>query len=300
MRCLLAVLLGLALALACGRAQPEQRAEGAKGTRKASVPGIETALVGAEPMRDLLRAFGAVAAEEEPPEVRDARTQLAQAEAKRALAMQQVRRLEELARGAVAPLKELEAARADAATAAAEAARAEKALAAFGGAAERGRLAPDETWVIAHLPQTDVPRVEAGGEATFVPDALPEAALAGRIDAAPAYVDPTTRTAPLRLRVRDPEHRLRPGMTGTVTLEVGAPHDAVVVPSAAVVYDDAQPVVFVDEGDGRYVLRAVRLGVVRDGRIEVVSGVQAGDRVVVTGAASLLSATRLQPEGDEG
>jgi len=48
------------------------------------------------------------------------------------------------------------------------------------------------------------------------------------------------------------------------------------------------------------VLRAVRLGVVRDGRIEVVSGVQAGDRVVVTGAASLLSATRLQPEGDEG
>ncbi len=93
MRYLLAVLLGLALALAlaCGRAQPEQRAEGAKGTRKASVPGIETALVGAEPMRDLLRAFGAVAAEEEPPEVRDARTQLAQAEAKRALAMQQVR-----------------------------------------------------------------------------------------------------------------------------------------------------------------------------------------------------------------
>ena len=145
-----------------------------------------------------------------------------------------------------------------------------------------------------------MPRVEAGGEATFVPDALPEAALAGRIDAAPAYVDPTTRTAPLRLRVRDQEHRLRPGMTGTVTLEVGAPHDAVVVPSAAVVYDDAQPVVFVDEGDGRYVLRPVRLGVVRDGRIEVASGVQAGDRVVVIGAASLLSATRLQPEGDEG
>src|SRR5207249_8673391 len=43
-------------------------------------------------------------------------------------------------------------------------------FAAFGGAAERGRLAPEETWVIAHLPQTDVPRVEAGGEATFVPD----------------------------------------------------------------------------------------------------------------------------------
>jgi len=84
-----------------------------------------------------------------------------------------------------------------------------------------------------------------------------------------------------------------------VTLEVGAPHDAVVVPSAAVVYDDAQPVVFVDEGDGRYVQRSVRLGVVRDGRIEVTRGLDTGARVVVTGAASLLSATRLQAEGDE-
>jgi len=285
----------LVLVLACGRAEPEQRAERARRR----VPGIETALVGAEPIRDLLQAFGAVAAAEEPPEVRDARTQLAQAEAKQALAAQQVRRLEELARGGVAPQKELEAARADGASAAAEVARAQRAFAAFGGGAARGGLAPDETWVIAHLAQTGVARVETGGEATFVPDAFPGAPFPGRIDAAPAYVDPTTRTAPLRLRVRDPEHRLRPGMTGTVTLGVGAPHDAVVVPSAAVVYDDAQPVVFVDEGDGRYARRSVRVGVVRDGRIEVTSGLDAGARVVVTGAASLLSATRLRVEGEE-
>jgi hypothetical protein len=285
----------LVLALACGRSEREERAERTQG----GVPGIETAPVATEPMRDLLRAFGAVAAAEEPPEVRDARTQLAQAEAKQALAAQQVRRLEGLARGGVAPQKELEAARADAATAAAEVARARKAFAAFGGGAGRGGLATDETWVIAHLAQTDVARVEAGGDATFLPDAFPGAAFAGRIDASPAYVDPTTRTAPLGLRVRDPEHRLRPGMTGAVVLEVGAPHDAVVVPAAAVVYDDAQPVVFLDEGDGRYVRRSVRLGVVRDERIEVTNGLDVGARVVVTGAASLLSATRLRAEGDE-
>ena len=290
-----ALVVLLVLALGCGETEHEERAERTQG----GVPGIETALVATEPMRDLLRAFGAVAAEEEPPEVRDARTQLAQAEAQQVLAAQQVRRLEELARGAVAPLKELEAARAAAATAAAEVARAQKAFAAFGGDAARGRLGADEIWVIAHLAQADVGRVEAGGDATFVPDAFPRAAFAGRIDAPPAYVDPTTRTAPLRLRVRDPEHRLRPGMTGTVALEVGGPHDAVVVPGAAVVYDDAQPVVFVDEGKGRYVRRSVRLGVVRDERIEITSGLDAGARVVVTGAASLLSATRLRVEGEE-
>ena len=108
-----------------------------------------------------------------------------------------------------------------------------------------------------------------------------------------------TRAAPVRLRVRDPAQQLRPGMTGAVTLEMGAPHDAVVVPVAAVVYDDAQPVVFVEEAGGRYALRAVKLGVVRRDRVEIASGVEAGARVVVTGAASLLSATRLPPEEEE-
>jgi multidrug efflux pump subunit AcrA (membrane-fusion protein) len=88
-------------------------------------------------------------------------------------------------------------------------------------------------------------------------------------------------------------------MTGSVAVDVGAPHEAVVVPAAAVVYDAAEPVVFVEEGDGRYGMHAVRLGAVRDGRIEIASGLAPGARVVVAGAASLLSASRLPAEGGE-
>ena len=292
-------LLLCALTLAACRAEREgKRAERAR-ERSASVPGVETAVAAAEPMRDLVRAFAAVVADEQLAEVRDARTQLAQAEARRRLAGQQVRRLEELAKGAVAPRKELDAARAEEAAASAEAARAVKALAAFGGENDHAPLGADEEWVIAHVPQTDVPRIETGAEAAFTPDAFAASELAARVDAAPAYVDPATRAAPVRLRVRDPAQQLRPGMTGAVTLEVGRPHAAVVVPVAAVVYDDAQPVVFVEEAEGRYALRAVKLGVVRHDRVEIASGVEPGARVVVTGAASLLSATRLPPEGGE-
>jgi hypothetical protein len=71
------------------------------------------------------------------------------------------------------------------------------------------------------------------------------------------------------------------------------------VPATAVVYDDGRPLVFVDAGDGRWDAHPVRLGVVRDGRIEITSGVAAGARVVVAGAASLLSARRLPREGAE-
>ena len=83
----------------------------------------------------------------------------------------------------------------------------------------------------------------------------------------------------------------------TLVAHRGASHDAPVVPVAAVVYDDAQPVVFVEDGDGRFTPRAVQLGVVRDERIEIVAGVSPGARVATTGAASLLSAARMAGGG---
>jgi hypothetical protein len=87
-------------------------------------------------------------------------------------------------------------------------------------------------------------------------------------------------------------------MTGAVALEVGTAHEAVVVPAVAVVYDDAQPVVFVAE-EGGYAPHPVKLGVVRDGQVEIADGLGAGTRIVVTGAASLLSQARLPAGGAE-
>jgi len=290
------VVLAAFLAVACQgeHEEGEQRASGA-----GDVPGLETAVAAAEAVRDQVRGFGAVAAEGETPEVRDARAALAEAEARHTLAVQQVERLTALASGAVAPRKELEAARAEEASAAAAAARARRVFAGFGSGAGGPPLAPDETWVMAHVVQSDVGRVEAGAEARFAPDAFPGRTFAAPVDGAPAYVDPTTRLAPVRMRVHDREHILRPGMTGAVVIEVGAPHPAVTVPAAAVVYDGPQPMVFVEEGAGRYAPHPVRLGVARDGKIEIAAGVEAGGRVVTTGAASLLSAIRL-PAGGEG
>src|SRR5262249_40762641 len=150
----------------------------------------------------------------------------------------------------------------------------------------------DEHWVIARIMEIDVGRVERGGDVRFAPDAYPGVTFAGRVDAPPSYVDPASHTAPVRLRVRDGEGRLRPGMTGAVELEVGTPREAVVVPASAVVYDDAQSLVFVAT-DGHYEARPVSVGLVREGWIEIAAGVSVGTPVVVTGAASLLSASRL-------
>ena len=281
------LLVLVTVAAACAGPAADQPAE----APVAAVPGVTTAPADTKRVRDVVQAFGTVAAEAEPTEVRDARTALADAEARRRLAAQQVQRLERLA-GAVAPQKELDAARAEEAAATAAATRARNVLGGFGTDAAGGTLDPGEHWVIARVMEVDVGRVERGGDVRFEADAYPGATFTGRVDAPPSYVDSASHTAPVRLRVRDGDARLRPGMTGDVELEIGAPRDAVVVPAAAVVYDDAQSLVFVEAG-GRYEARPVSVGLVRGGWIEIAAGVSAGTPVVVTGAASLLSASRL-------
>lgn|GEM_PF-1810717 len=293
----LATLLGLTFQLACGRPAAEEGEKVASAGGAPAVVGVATVVAAEETVADEVQGFGTVAAEAEPPEVRDAWAQLAEAEAQQRLAHEQVTRLEALARGAVAPRKELEAARAAAAAADAAAARARQALAAFGPRMAAAPLAPGEAWLLVQVVQRDVPRVVPGAAVRFLPDALPGRALAGRVDAAAAFVEATSRTAPVRVRVADPEHLLRPGMTGAVGIAAGAPRRAVVVPTDAVVYDGAQPVVFVPAAGGGYEARPVGLGVVRDGRVEITHGLAAGTAVVTTGAASLLSAARL-PAGE--
>jgi len=259
---------------------------------RAAVPGIETAVVEEESVRDTVFAACVVAAEAEPPTLRDARTQLDEAQARERLAAQQLRRLEELS-GVVAPRKELEAARAEQAVAAAAAERARLALAAFGARAPDARLAREETWASAQILQRDLARVEAGAAARFRADAYPGRSFDGQVDAVPAFVDPASGSGPARVRLVDAEHLLRPGMTGGLVIDAGAPRGALVVPTASVVYDGVQPVVFALEAGGRFVPRAVQLGVTRDGRVEVRGDLAPGAQVATTGAASLLSALRL-------
>jgi len=279
----------------CSRA-PETPPE---SKERQTVPGVESAVATTETVADAILAFGSVTVEGESAEVRDARAQLAEGEARQRLAAQQVARLEALAKGAVAPRKELEAARAEQASAEAAAARARQVLASFGTDGDHPPLTRDETWVIAQVVQADLGRVRPHARARFSADAFADRQFEGTLDATPGYVDPATRTAPARVRLHDPEHVLRPGMTGAVNIEMGQPRPAVLVPSAAVVYDGTQTVVFIEESKDNYAPRAVRLGVTQAGKVEIVDGLTAGTRVATTGAASLLSGVRLPAEAQQ-
>jgi hypothetical protein len=282
-----------ALAAACSRDPPTS----GRPTSPPAVPGVETVVAATERLRDVIRTPGTVTPDGSTPEARDARNDLVAAEARLRLAEQQTARLRALAPGDVSPRKDLEAAIAEETSARAAALRARQVLDVLGGASVPPPTDASATWVVARVPQETVPLVGTGATAEFTADLDGHPTFAAIVDAAPAYVDATSRMAPARVRVTDPTHRLLPGMTGTVAIEVGPLHDAVVVPEVAVVYDERRAFVFVDDGHGGFTQTPVRIGVIRDGRVEITDGITAGTRVVTTGAASLLSAARLAASG---
>jgi hypothetical protein len=254
-----------------------------------AVPGVRTAAAEEASVRDSISAFAVIAPEIDAPEVRDARAALSEAEARLRAATDQLHRVEALV--PIAPRKELEAARAETASATAARDRAKAAFAAFGDGGAGTALGTGEVWAIAYVMQEDIARCARGSEVGLVADAFAKRLFTGTIEGPPSYVDPISRLAPVPLRIADRDNFLRPGMTASAS--ISAPRrTAVVVPRTAVVVDGRATVVFVERAPGDFEAQPVTPGAVIGNRVEIRDGLAKGARVAVTGASSLLSATR--------
>ena len=150
--------------------------------------------------------------------------------------------------------------------------------------------------VAAEVDETDVLLVRPGVAAAVEVDAVPGATYAGRVTA--VDLAPTTSArggVSYRVRVALQPGRTedgavapdpRPGMSAVVDLQVRNAPGVLTVPSAAVVRDDGRDAVFVVSG-GKARLRRVVVGASGPDRVEIRSGVAAGDRVVVRDADRL-------------
>ena len=118
--------------------------------------------------------------------------------------------------------------------------------------------------------------------------------LHARVSSVLPEVDPTTRTMRVRLEADNPGFHLRPDMFVNVDLPVSAA-SGLAVPVEAIVDSGLSKHVFVDIGDqGNFEAREVVTGWRADGRVQIISGLQPGDRVVSDGAFLIDSEARLQ------
>ena len=125
-------------------------------------------------------------------------------------------------------------------------------------------------------------------------DALPGTTVTGRVRRIFPAADSTTRLVPVEIALTGSEAReVRPGFLARVELRLQPRVGVLVVPSTALIEQSGGTAVFTVEG-GRAVRRSVRRGEYYGDRVEVLSGLAAGDTVVTTGAATLRDGAALR------
>jgi Cu(I)/Ag(I) efflux system membrane fusion protein len=138
-----------------------------------------------------------------------------------------------------------------------------------------------EVWIEAEIFEADLALVHEGMAATVSFTGLPGLTYSGRVE----YVYPTleeqSRTMRARVSLPNPGGRIRPGMYATVTLEQ-ALGEVFTIPRSAVLRTGEKAVAFVDMGEGRLMPHDLTLGLEGDEFVEVLAGVEHGQRVVTS------------------
>lgn len=144
---------------------------------------------------------------------------------------------------------------------------------------------PAVLWLVAHAFERDAVRVRAGSPAHVSLPALPGVAIDGTVVWIGGRVDSASRTIDVRIEVANPDGTLRPGMSATAAVSLGAGDDPVlVVPAIALQRTADGWCVFVPRGAGAFAIRPVGRGRELGDAVEILSGLVAGERVVVEGA----------------
>ena len=131
--------------------------------------------------------------------------------------------------------------------------------------------------------ELDVVHLKVGDAATVTLDAFPGRPLHGRIRRIFPAADPTTRLVPVEVAIEGADASIaRPGFLARVTLTLEERQGVTLVPATAIVGSAGSEAVFMVE-DGKAVRRSIRVGLISEGRVEVLSGLEPGDTVVVAG-----------------
>jgi membrane fusion protein (multidrug efflux system) len=140
------------------------------------------------------------------------------------------------------------------------------------------------------VPEVYLKQVQVGQTLQVSLDALPGRSYEGTVFAINPLVDAAGRAIVIRAQVKNADTALRPGMFARVRLLTKDERDALVLPEQALVPQGEQQYVF-RIVDGKAVRAVVEVGQRRDGRVEIVKGISAGDTIVTAGQLKLRDGT---------
>ncbi len=281
---------------------------------------------------------GQIVAVVESPELARARAALTSAAARARSVRLNTDRLTRLESKSLASGQEVATARAEAEALDAEVAAARQTLAAFGGGlpeapggvarltlrsplsgfvlsrdAVRGQtIEPehviavvgdlDRAYFLGRLFEKDLAKIRSGARVEVRLNAYPGEVFEGTVETIGKQLDATARTVLARVLVKNQGDLLKVGLFGTARVVTGPGAQQVrrvVVPLTAVTKIAERDVAFVLQADGDFEVHPVTLGHTAAGRVEVLSGLREGERIVVDGTFTLKSAVLKSTFGEE-
>jgi RND family efflux transporter MFP subunit len=148
-------------------------------------------------------------------------------------------------------------------------------------------------WIMADVFEYEAPNIHVGETARVSLQAAPGQTFNARINYIQPQVDPMTRTLKVRLDMDNPALLLKPDMYATVEFHVDVPAQ-LTVPADAVLNAGERKTVFVDRGNGFFEPRQVTIGQRNGDRIQILSGLRAGERIVTSGTFLIDSESQMK------
>ena len=151
-------------------------------------------------------------------------------------------------------------------------------------------------WMLADVVESDIPRLHLGQPVQVEVMAYPGREFKGKISKIYSAVDPNTHRVTTRSEIIDPQDELHPGMLANFVIRVHDPVEATALAANGVVREpDGTMTAWVTSDRRHFVQRIVKIGLRRDGRVQILAGLQPGELAVSDGAVFLSNMLQAPP-----
>ncbi|EHA1123972.1 efflux RND transporter periplasmic adaptor subunit [Vibrio navarrensis] len=140
----------------------------------------------------------------------------------------------------------------------------------------------NEVWVDAEVFERQAHWLTNGSQASMTLDALPGKVWQGEVDYVYPILDPKTRTLRMRLKFANPNGELKPNMFANITLQPVSDSEVLTVPKSSVIRSGGMTRVVLAQGEGKYRSARIETGREADDKVEVLQGLNQGDRIVTS------------------
>ena len=148
-------------------------------------------------------------------------------------------------------------------------------------------------WVEVEVYENEFQNLHIGQQVEIRSQSFPQSTFTGHISFIYPFLDPKTRTVKVRIAMPNPEMKLKPEMFVNATIKVPL-SSAIVVPVTALMDTGKRQIVWVESSPGMFESREVQVGLHINEKVQILSGLNPGDKVAVSGGYLIDSESQLK------